>query len=423
VTESPTPRALTWQQRADDALVVRMPSRLRISVEVALLVVLVLGGHIAASSVSLGLAILAIETVVAIGLVRPWAASHPSFPSRVVVTLVALATVVVPVLVQAPDGTTRRLGVELIPAVPDTATSRSTSPAYAEVRVVAPKTPAEGQLRAADRIRAVDGVPLAGNDPPADLARRIQAESLPDDIALSVERDGEVREIPIHVPRVTSLTQHLGAVNSLARRHVIVATAVRDLVFILFLLVLLRVDGQPLTAIGIAREGARGEIAMAIPAIGGIFLVQIAAAIPLAIMGTLFGVGSQEASERIDTLSHLSAQTSVPEFLVSLVIAAIFEEIAFRAFLTPRVRVLSGSWVIAGLAVSAIFGLGHGYEGTLAIAQTAILGIYFTTVFLARRRLLSVVLCHATFNALMFVFVRVIASSGVLEHLKALTPH
>jgi membrane protease YdiL (CAAX protease family) len=63
------------------------------------------------------------------------------------------------------------------------------------------------------------------------------------------------------------------------------------------------------------------------------------------------------------------------------------------------------------------------YEGTLAVAQTAILGLYFTAAFLARRRLLAVVVAHATFNAVMFVFVRAILASGAIDRLKALAPH
>ena len=43
--------------------------------------------------------------------------------------------------------------------------------------------------------------------------------------------------------------------------------------------------------------------------------------------------------------------------------------------------------VAAALAVSVFFGLGHVYEGGLAVFQTALLGLYFTAVFLARRRL------------------------------------
>jgi membrane protease YdiL (CAAX protease family) len=209
----------------------------------------------------------------------------------------------------------------------------------------------------------------------------------------------------------------------LAKDHVIVATALRDLVLIVFLLTLARVDGQPLAALGIAREGAVRELRAALPVTLGVFAVQVTAAVPIALLASLFHSGEHEATERIDTLGRLSGQSSLPAFLAALVVAATFEEVCFRAFLTPRVRALTGSWSFAAVIVSLLFGLGHMYEGTLAVAQTAILGLYFTAAFLARRRLLAVVVAHATFNAVMFVFVRAILASGAIDRLKALAPH
>lgn len=408
---------MSWRERADEALLVGMPARGRVLIEVLLLAALVLGGHAEASAPWLGVSVVALELAIAIGLLRPWSGAHRTVGRRVLVTVVAIVTVLAPVLVDSPAGPSRRLGVELVPA--DAGGSRG----YAEVKSVTPGAPAAGTLRPGDRIRAVGGAPLIEADPPAELARRIQSDSLPEDTVLTVERDGATVAVPVHVPRSGALARRLGAANSMAKDHVIVATALRDLVLIAFLFALVRVDGQPLTALGIAREGARRELAAAVPALGGVFAVQVAAAIPIALIGTLIHVGEREATTRIDTLSHLSAQMNGPEFLLALVVAAAFEEVAFRAFLTPRVRWLGGSWVLSTVVVSALFGLGHGYEGTIAMLQTAILGVYFTAVLLVRRRLLAGAISHAAFNALMFVLVRVVARSGAIDALKSLAPH
>jgi membrane protease YdiL (CAAX protease family) len=422
----PTEPNLTWQARADEALLIGVPGRTRIVVEIVLVVALVLGGHVEAVSPSLGVTVLVLELVLALGLLRPWSASHRSAGAKLLALVVALATVGVPVLVQGPGGTTRRLGVELMASsalAKGPKAEGAAGPVYAEVKAVSSGTPAEGKLLPGDRIEAIGGEPLVGDDPTANLSLHVQSDALPDDTSVTVRRDGVVREVAVHIPRVGVLAKRLGLVSNVARDHVIAATALRDFVFIVFLLLLARLDGQPLSALGIAQAGATTELAVAIPAIGGVFVVQVVAAIPIAILSSLGSFGTHEATERLDTLSRLSGQTSMPEIVVSLVVAAAFEEVAFRAFLTPRVRRLSGSWVVAALLVSGLFGLGHVYEGTIAIAQTAILGLYFTAVFLMRRRLLAVVASHASFNAIMFVFVRLIVASGAVEKLKALAPH
>jgi membrane protease YdiL (CAAX protease family) len=97
---------------------------------------------------------------------------------------------------------------------------------------------------------------------------------------------------------------------------------------------------------------------------------------------------------------------------VAVVVAAAFEEVAFRGFLTPRMRTLTGSWPLAIAVVSVVFGLGHFYEGTLAVVQTAFLGVYFSVLFLARRRLLGPTFAHAGFNAVVLILIRVVAETG-----------
>ena len=415
-----------WWADADRELLVNVPGRGRVALEIALLVALVLGGHAEALSISLAVAIVALETVLALWLLRPWAHDRRSPGMRAFGVAVALLAVTAPLLAHSPAGTTRRLGVELVPASSGGAAAGSAAPhaaIFAEVKSVTAGTPADGLLRTADHIEAVDGVPLATSDPPDELARRIQDDALPENFALTLRRAGALQQVTVHVPRVTHLASRLGSFSTLANEHVIVATALRDLLFIVLLILLTRVDRQPLSVLGLETSGAIRELAFAVPAIGGVFFVQVAAAVPLALAGSLLRFGNHEAVERMDTLSRISGQTSAPEFLVSLIVAAAFEEVAFRAFLTPRVRSLTGSWPIAAVLVSVVFGLGHMYEGTVAIAQTAILGLYFTAVFLARRRLLAVVTCHAAFNAIMFVLVQVIVRSGVIDRLKDLTPH
>jgi membrane protease YdiL (CAAX protease family) len=69
-----------------------------------------------------------------------------------------------------------------------------------------------------------------------------------------------------------------------------------------------------------------------------------------------------------------------------------------------------------------LFGLGHVYEGTLAVFQTAVLGAWFGIVFVHRARLTSVMLAHAAFNTLNFTLMLWLQRSGLLEKLTQLAP-
>jgi membrane protease YdiL (CAAX protease family) len=154
----------------------------------------------------------------------------------------------------------------------------------------------------------------------------------------------------------------------------------------------------------------------------GTFGVQIAVAIPIAVIGVLTGAIEHEASRRTEALGTIANQGSVAEFLAGVLVAAAFEEVAFRAFLTPRVRALTGSWPWSVVLVSVVFGMGHTYEGTLAVVQTAFLGAYFGVVYLARRRLLGPWIAHAAFNTGMFLLLRALSAPGLLDRLKSMAP-
>jgi membrane protease YdiL (CAAX protease family) len=100
-----------------------------------------------------------------------------------------------------------------------------------------------------------------------------------------------------------------------------------------------------------------------------------------------------------------------------LVVLAALEEIVFRGFLLPRARLLTGRWWLAVGLVQILFGLGHVYEGWLAVLQTTMLGIYFSVVFLWRVHLGAVIVAHTAFNAIMFALVLFVQRSGLLEKL------
>jgi membrane protease YdiL (CAAX protease family) len=75
-------------------------------------------------------------------------------------------------------------------------------------------------------------------------------------------------------------------------------------------------------------------------------------------------------------------------------IVAFAEETIFRGYLILRLRALTSSPAAAVLISTAVFSLGHGYEGSAGIVTVAFLGLVFAMVFLWRRSLVAAMTMH-----------------------------
>jgi membrane protease YdiL (CAAX protease family) len=122
----------------------------------------------------------------------------------------------------------------------------------------------------------------------------------------------------------------------------------------------------------------------------------------------------REATARSGVLVTLFGGTPMLAFVLAMIVTATFEEVVFRGFLLPRLRVATGSWGVAIAVSSLAFGAGHLYEGLVAIVQTTALGVFFSLAFLRRRRLLPVVLAHASFNVIVFGILTFLSRSGAM---------
>ena len=420
--------ATVWRARADEALLVGMPSRRRLVPEVLLVLLLVFGEGAASVSPLASSIIVGAALALALTLVRPWAPVHGGWLARAGATLLVVIAVVLPAVFahQAFAGLSRHLGIG-ISAGASAPGDPPTTGGIVLVETVDPGAPADGVLVPGDRIVALGGGSLDPVDPVSDLTARTHGSDLPEDTTVTVLRKGGRVDLPVHVPQVRDWRRSLGRGSAvlveLAEHHLVVASAVRGALVIGLLLLLARADGQPLVALGIARRGALRELLASTWMTAGTFGVQIAVAIPIGIIGILAGALAHETTQRTGALRIIASQGSVAEFVLGVIVAAAFEEVAFRGFLTPRMRALTGSWPWAVVVVSALFGAGHLYEGPLAVIQTAFLGVYFSAAFLVRRRLLGPVVAHAAFNTGMFLFARLLFESGAIDRLKALAPH
>jgi membrane protease YdiL (CAAX protease family) len=413
-----------WQERADETFVVAMPSRGRIALEMFLLVSLVFGSALMFST-NAAFVILALELVLALFLTRPWAPIHGNVALRAVSFVLVLVAVVAPSIVERPSaaGESRKLGVGITVSTRESADPEWTG-GIVRVARVEDGSPASPILRVGDRIVAIGGAALDAKDPTEDLTRRTHGEELPEDTTVTILRDHQIQELSVHLPRVHAQHRRFGnalaGVRDFASRHIVLSAATRGLLLIGLIIVLLRANGQPLGSLGIVKEKALHEALHAIWMTAGAFATMFVVAIPIAIIGMRSGVVEREGAQRSETLGTIAAQGSMIELALAMVIAAAFEEITFRAFLTPRMRVIVGSWPIAVVLVAIVFGAGHVYEGFIATFQTAMLGVFFAIAMLIRHRILGPSLAHAAFNTIMLVAIRIVVSSHLLERLKEL---
>jgi membrane protease YdiL (CAAX protease family) len=80
--------------------------------------------------------------------------------------------------------------------------------------------------------------------------------------------------------------------------------------------------------------------------------------------------------------------------IVLVLVVAVAEETVFRGYLILRLHTLTRSSAAAVILSSAVFSLGHGYEGSAGVATVGCLGIMFALVYLWRGSLLAPIVLH-----------------------------
>ena len=404
---------MQWTVRDPAPLLENAPPRGRALAEAALVLVTV---FVPANLAALGHTPLAVVTVLlalwGVALLRPWtewrAGQWGRAVAQVLLYLLALGASTGSSWFMEPSKLPARLGV----------THERATPTGAVITAVAPGQPADGRLEVGDRILALGGAPLSSTEPEEDLRTRVREAGggASTDLRFTLERAGEVREVTVPVgPARNARLFQPGAMTWLC---------LRALGMSLLVALLLWRNGQGLAQVGLGREGLGKELLLGLPAIPATYAVHIAASLPLAAIAAIFKLAGKETLARKEVATALvDMGLSVPVFAAAMVLVTGFEELAFRGFLVPRLRVVLDNWYAAVLVSAALFGLGHVYEGTLAVFQTAALGAWFGFVFLYRTRLPSVMVAHAAFNTLNFALMLWLQRSGLLEKLTSqLTP-
>jgi membrane protease YdiL (CAAX protease family) len=86
-----------------------------------------------------------------------------------------------------------------------------------------------------------------------------------------------------------------------------------------------------------------------------------------------------------------------PQILLGTVlvtVVAVAEETIFRGYLILRIRTLASSVPIAVLLSSAIFALGHGYEGSAGVITVGCIGLILALIYIWRQSLIAPAVMH-----------------------------
>ena len=105
----------------------------------------------------------------------------------------------------------------------------------------------------------------------------------------------------------------------------------------------------------------------------------------------------EESQEQI---SETLPPMSLGSIVLLTAVVAFYEELLFRGFMLPRLRVLTGSWWSAVLLGAGCFGVLHFYEGAVAVTMVMGLAVLLSVLFLWRGSLVAPMVTHFVFNTI-----------------------
>jgi membrane protease YdiL (CAAX protease family) len=157
---------------------------------------------------------------------------------------------------------------------------------------------------------------------------------------------------------------------------------------------LLRTTGERPRDLGIARESVPGSIGQGLLWAALLFVLINVVLNPL--VGSL--VGGDGVDSRTRELFRDRSQW--PWWAATAIVGGGFAEELARAFALSRFRRLAGTagLVVAVIADSIVFGIGHRYQGTAGAISAGITGVLFALLYLRRGRAVDAMAAHAAFD-------------------------
>jgi membrane protease YdiL (CAAX protease family) len=118
------------------------------------------------------------------------------------------------------------------------------------------------------------------------------------------------------------------------------------------------------------------------------------------VLSTVIGAFIPRGDPDLPVASLFRDRSQLPYWVFSAIVGGGFTEELMRAFVLTRFEKLlgRGGLVAALLVDSAVFGLGHLYQGTASAIGSACTGLLLGLIFLSRRRVVDAMIVHAVFD-------------------------
>lgn len=189
---------------------------------------------------------------------------------------------------------------------------------------------------------------------------------------------------------VPSLVLSLFVIRQGQLSFVLSATAIifRDLGLVCLILFFIWRNGEPVSRVGWTWRRPVGEIIIGVGCFVPVFFVA-------AFLDRLF-LRAGLSAPATPLPSFLSDRGPVEALLavVLVTVVAVAEETIFRGYLLLRFQPILRRTTASVLLSSAVFALGHGYEGTAGLATVGTMGAVFAVVYLWRGSLVAPIVMH-----------------------------
>jgi len=195
-----------------------------------------------------------------------------------------------------------------------------------------------------------------------------------------------------------SLGKHLGPGESPAPgsvRELTLFVTVRAVAVLGLVVALLRANGERLADLGFGARPVRESWLRGLLLAAGLFVL-----INIVLNSALEALGVPGRPEAVPALFRDPREA--PLWVWISVVGGGFTEELQRAFVITRFEKLLGRpGLLLGIAAdSVMFGLGHSYQGRLAMIGCGLSGVLYALIFLRRRRVADAMTAHAGFDLL-----------------------
>lgn len=176
-------------------------------------------------------------------------------------------------------------------------------------------------------------------------------------------------------------------------------------------LVMLSLTGERARSLGWSGRRWFANLAIGIAALAASYIATALFIIGLIVIASILRVpGVEQALEQrsaaADAVKAVFPEMSIALLIPVMVFISIWEEFVFRGFLLTRLRIIFRRWWLALLIGSVLFGLGHVYQGFLAVGQIVVMSLVLGGLFVWRRNLVPGIAFHAVNNVIMFLLLR-----------------